>query len=81
MSSLIPRASGPGRPSPASARLFALDAKTGARSAGFGDKGEVGLMTGMPNPKPRFYMVTSPPVIVADLAIFGAAIKRQRFVP
>lgn len=57
------------------ARLFALDANTGARCAGFGINGEVPLIAGMPNPKPGFYMVTSPPVVVGDLAIFGAAIN------
>lgn len=57
------------------ARLFALDAKTGARCPGFGNAGMVNLMGGMPNAKPGSYMVTSPPVIVRDFAIFGAAIN------
>ncbi|MGI4877858.1 MAG: membrane-bound PQQ-dependent dehydrogenase, glucose/quinate/shikimate family [Janthinobacterium lividum] len=57
------------------ARLFALDAVTGKRCADFGHDGEISLMTNMPNPKPGFYMVTSPPVIVGDTAIFGAAIN------
>lgn len=57
------------------ARLFALDAATGVPCPSFGTAGMVSLMTGMPNPKPGFYMVTSPPVIVGNLAIFGAAIN------
>jgi quinoprotein glucose dehydrogenase len=56
------------------ARLFALDAATGRRCPDFGTDGMISLLTNMPNAKPGFYMVTSPPVIVHDLAIIGAAI-------
>lgn len=57
------------------ARLFALDADTGAVCPGFGENGMVSLLTGVPNATPGFYMVTSPPVIVNHLAVFGAAIN------
>lgn len=57
------------------ARLFALDATTGKPCPGFGQNGEISLLDKMPNPKPGFYMVTSPPVIAGDIAIFGSAIN------
>lgn len=57
------------------ARLFALDAMTGKTCPDFGNNGQISLMEHMPNPKPGFYMVTSPPMVVGDLAILGAAIN------
>lgn len=53
------------------ARLIALDAKTGARCAGFGEAGEVSLMDGLGEVKPGYYLVSSPPAIVGDVAMVG----------
>ncbi len=53
------------------ARIFALDAKTGARCQSFGDNGEVSLLPGMGEVKPGFYYVTSPLTIARGLAIVG----------
>jgi glucose dehydrogenase len=53
-------------------RLIALDAKTGAPSAGFGDNGVVDLRAGVADNYPRAgYGVTSPPAIYGRLAIVG----------
>ncbi len=57
------------------ARLFALDAMTGKTCPDFGTNGQISLLEHMPNPTPGFYMVTSPPMVVGDLAILGAAIN------
>lgn len=57
------------------ARLFALDADTGAVCPEFGENGMVSLLTGIPNARPGAYMITSPPVIVDHLAVFGSAIN------
>lgn len=57
------------------ARLFALDATTGTPCPDFGQGGQISLLEHMPNPKPGFYMATSPPMVVGDLAILGAAIN------
>ena len=53
------------------ARMFAVDAKTGARCASFGGNGEISLLPGMGEVKPGFYFVTSPPTIARGLAIIG----------
>jgi quinate dehydrogenase (quinone) len=53
------------------ARLFAVDAKTGARCTGFGDNGEISLLPGMGEVKQGFYYVTSAPTIARGLAIVG----------
>ena len=53
------------------ARLFALDAKTGARCQSFGENGEISLLKGMGEVKPGFYYVTSPLTIARGLAIVG----------
>jgi glucose dehydrogenase len=45
------------------ARLFAVDAHSGARCSTFGNNGEVSLLTGMGEVKRGFYFVTSPPTI------------------
>ena len=57
------------------ARMFALDAVTGKPCADFGENGMISLLDHMPNPKPGFYMVTSPPVITGDIAILSAGIN------
>jgi quinate dehydrogenase (quinone) len=53
------------------ARVFALDAKTGARCQSFGDNGEISLLPGMGEVKPGYYYVTSPLTIARGLAIVG----------
>ena len=53
------------------ARLFALDAKTGARCQSFGNNGEISLLPGMGEVKPGYYYVTSPLTIARGLAIVG----------
>lgn len=58
------------------ARLIALDGKTGAPCVDFGDKGVVDLTVGLRH-KPEFhweYGVTSPPTIVGNLVIVGSAV-------
>ena len=58
------------------ARLFALDAVTGAVCADFGDKGQVDLKLGLRR-RPSYvgeYQVTSPPAVIDDLVIVGSAI-------
>ncbi len=64
------------------ARLVALDAKTGAPCADFGDKGVVNLTVGLRH-KPEYhweYGVTSPPTIVGNLVIVGSAVPDNRRV-
>ena len=56
------------------ARLFALDAQTGQRCAGFGDKGAVNLLPGINDRRDGYYYVTSPPAIVGNAAIIGGYI-------
>jgi quinate dehydrogenase (quinone) len=53
------------------ARMFAIDAKTGARCPGFGTNGEITLLTGMGDVKPGYYFNTSAPTIARGLAIIG----------
>ncbi|MGH8177668.1 MAG: membrane-bound PQQ-dependent dehydrogenase, glucose/quinate/shikimate family [Steroidobacter sp.] len=53
------------------ARLFAVDAKSGARCASFGANGEISLLPGMGEVKSGFYFVTSPATIARGLAIIG----------
>ncbi|MGD9598251.1 MAG: membrane-bound PQQ-dependent dehydrogenase, glucose/quinate/shikimate family [Steroidobacteraceae bacterium] len=52
-------------------RLIALDAGTGALCPGFGHEGEISLREGLGLIKPGYYLVTSPPTIVGDVAIVG----------
>jgi len=53
-------------------RLIALDAKTGAPAAGFGDNGVVNLRIGVADNYPRAsYAVSSPPAIYRNLVIVG----------
>jgi quinoprotein glucose dehydrogenase len=58
------------------ARLVALDAATGAKCTGFGDRGVIELRRGLRIPPFEFqaYEVTSPPAIVGDLVITGSGI-------
>ncbi|MDQ2183567.1 membrane-bound PQQ-dependent dehydrogenase, glucose/quinate/shikimate family [Alcaligenaceae bacterium A4P071] len=62
------------------ARLFALDANTGKLCEGFGDKGYINLLEGMPNVKKSSYMQTSPPTVTRDLAIVGGSIIDNAYV-
>ena len=58
------------------ARLFALDATTGARCEGFGTKGMVDLKTGLRR-GPSYageYQQTSPPAVIDGLVVVGSAI-------
>jgi quinoprotein glucose dehydrogenase len=58
------------------ARLFALDARTGALCADFGRQGVVDLKTGLRR-GPEYlgeYEQTSPPAVIDDLVIVGSAI-------
>lgn len=61
------------------ARLIAVDAVDGRPCLGFGREGAIDLLQGV---EPRFdgyYYVTSPPVIVGDLAVLGGyVIDNQR---
>jgi quinoprotein glucose dehydrogenase len=45
-------------------RLIAVDASTGASCEGFGERGQVSLLTGLGKTVPGFVAMTSPPVIV-----------------
>jgi quinate dehydrogenase (quinone) len=53
------------------ARLFAINARTGARCQDFGKDGEISLLSGMGEVKSGFYFVTSPPLIANGLAVVG----------
>ena len=57
------------------ARLFALDAATGARCADFGEAGEVDLNPGVGEQLWKGeYQVTSPPAVAGDLVVVGSAV-------
>ena len=56
------------------ARLIAIDAATGDRCPGFGDRGEVRIDPGMPLLWPGEFQITSPPVVVRDTVVVGSAI-------
>jgi quinoprotein glucose dehydrogenase len=58
------------------ARLVSLDAASGHPCVMFGVEGTIGLREGLRIPPafPAAYQVTSPPVVVSDLVITGAAI-------
>lgn len=57
------------------AYMIALDAKTGAPVASFGDKGRVDLTQGLRRPVARdYYTMTSPPVIVGDVIVAGSSV-------
>lgn len=53
------------------ARLIALDAQTGARCPNFGQAGEISLLDGLGDVPPGYYLVTSPPTILGDVAVVG----------
>lgn len=58
------------------ARLFALDAVTGAPCAGFGMAGSIDLREGLRNP-PDFreeYEMTSPPAVINGIVVTGSAV-------
>ena len=62
---------------PVDARLIALDARTGAPCAGFGERGQIHLDRGLLN-APAYkseYSVTSPPAIVNDLVVVGSSVS------
>ncbi len=53
------------------ARLIALDATTGERCPYFGNGGEISLLDGLGEVKPGYYLVSSPPAVVGDVAMVG----------
>jgi quinoprotein glucose dehydrogenase len=56
------------------ARLIALDAETGLRCEDFGAGGEVDVTHRISEHQPIEYSITSPPVILNDLAITGSLV-------
>lgn len=55
-------------------RLFAVDATSGERCAGFGNNGEIQVDPGMELLWPGEFQITSPPAVVANTVIIGSAI-------
>ena len=53
------------------ARLYALDANTGAQCTSFGDKGSTDLSTGLGEYKGFYYMPTSQPLVAGDRVVIG----------
>jgi len=53
------------------ARLFAIDARTGARCTAFGANGEVDTKIGMGNTPPGYVSINSPPTIVRGVVVTG----------
>ncbi|WP_257558164.1 membrane-bound PQQ-dependent dehydrogenase, glucose/quinate/shikimate family [Sphingobium sp. CFD-2] len=53
------------------ARLFAIDARTGARCTAFGANGEVDTKIGMGATPPGYVSINSPPTIVRGVAVTG----------
>jgi quinoprotein glucose dehydrogenase len=63
------------------ARLFALDAASGARCADFGNAGEVDLNPGVGEKLWKGeYQVTSPPAVAGDLVVMGSAVADNQRV-
>jgi quinoprotein glucose dehydrogenase len=60
------------------ARLIALDARTGKKSADFGKNGEVDLSEGIRIRDIGDYQVTSPPAVVNDVVVVGSAVGDNR---
>ena len=58
--------------------LFAVDAATGKPSAGFGHNGRVDLLEEWQGANRDVYTVTSPPVVVRDVAVVGSGIADTR---
>jgi len=56
------------------ARLFALDATTGAPCPDFGEAGVVDLKRGMGEIKPGFYTLTAAPLVAGELVIVGGRV-------
>ena len=56
------------------ARLFALDAKTGALCPDFGSNGVVDLKAGMGEIKPGFYTLTAAPLVAGELIVVGGRV-------
>nr|NYU00576.1 membrane-bound PQQ-dependent dehydrogenase, glucose/quinate/shikimate family [Stenotrophomonas sp. SbOxS2] len=56
------------------ARLFALDAKTGALCPDFGSNGVVDLKVGMGEIKPGFYTLTAAPLVAGELIVVGGRV-------
>jgi quinoprotein glucose dehydrogenase len=52
-------------------RVFAIDARTGRRCAGFGNDGEVRIELDKPLVDGEFAQITSPPAIVGNVAVVG----------
>lgn len=55
-------------------RVFAVDARTGRRCAGFGRNGEVAISPGKKLIQRGEMQFSTPPAIIGDLAIFGSTI-------
>ncbi|MBO9711734.1 membrane-bound PQQ-dependent dehydrogenase, glucose/quinate/shikimate family [Sphingomonas sp.] len=53
------------------ARLFAIDARSGARCEDFGTHGEVDTKVGMGNTPPGYVSINSPPTIVRGVVVTG----------
>ncbi|MFC0204013.1 membrane-bound PQQ-dependent dehydrogenase, glucose/quinate/shikimate family [Novosphingobium soli] len=53
------------------ARLFAIDARSGARCAGFGTHGAVDTKVGMGQTPPGYVSINSPPTIVRGVVVTG----------
>ncbi|MFO6446055.1 membrane-bound PQQ-dependent dehydrogenase, glucose/quinate/shikimate family [Erythrobacter sp. NE805] len=53
------------------ARLFAIDARSGARCGGFGTNGEVDTKIGMGDTPPGYVSINSPPTIVRGVVVTG----------
>lgn len=59
-------------------RLIALNARTGRKTPGFGNEGEINLKTGVAEKFPNaVYDETSPPAIAGDLVITGAEVPES----
>lgn len=65
------------------ARLIALDAHTGRPCPGFGRDGQVDVWPGAPDYQRGWWQITSPPVIIHNLAVFGGAVydDKSNFMP
>jgi quinoprotein glucose dehydrogenase len=65
------------------ARLIALDAHSGRPCPGFGQNGQVNVWPGAPGYQHGWWQMTSPPVIVRNLAVFGGAVydNKSNFMP
>ncbi len=57
------------------ARLIALDAKDGKPCVDFGKDGTVDLKAGLGDVQPGEYYMTSPPLVIGDLALTSAFVK------